>query len=450
MTAQAVKLIQVVNSIIEMNKKNKEYVSDQYASHEAVASLAPALIHEQSALVVEQLERQALGWSRSVMIIATAVGLMGIGAVMTYSASARVGSTAVSSFAAESLWKSMVFRQIMFVVGGLLTMVIVSRVPYRIWTAWGGKFALVGLIVAIGACGLVFVPGVGQVINGARRWIRLGGGLTLQPSELVKIMLPIFLATWMTRGVRRGRDGELELVGSKQTNIQHFFAGLVPIVVMIGLSLGIIGKEDFGTAALLVSVSGAMLLIGGARIWHLCLLACSAAPMFYILLHSRSHRTGRLMTFRNIWEDPQGAGYQVVQSLCTIASGGLYGRGLGRGFVKSYLPEARTDFIFSVICEELGMIGAIAVIALLFAFLWQCRLVVRDCADPMGKVLAFGIAMTFGIQAVMNIAVVTVSVPPKGISLPLVSAGGSGVIFLGVLVGVLASISRYGGLIKRG
>jgi len=220
--------------------------------------------------------------------------------------------------------------------------------------------------------------------------------------------------------------------------------------MMIGLSLGIIGKEDFGTAALLVCVSGAMLLIGGARIWHLCLLACSAAPVFWYLLHNRTHRAGRLTSFRDIWADPEGASYQVVQSLCAIASGDVHGRGLGRGFVKSYLPEARTDFIFSVICEELGMIGAIAVIALFFAFLWQCRLIIRDCADPMGKVLAFGIAMTIGIQAVMNIAVVTVSVPTKGISLPLVSAGGSGVIFLGVLVGVLASISRYGGLIKRG
>jgi cell division protein FtsW len=153
----------------------------------------------------------------------------------------------------------------------------------------------------------------------------------------------------------------------------------------------------------------------------------------------------RLLIFLDIWRDPMGKGYQAIQSLCTIASGGWWGRGLGRGFVKSYLPEARTDFIFAVICEELGIVGAVAVMALFVALIWQGLMVVRRCEDPVGRLLAFGITFILGFQAAMNIAVVTVSVPTKGIALPLVSGGGSGVIFLGALVGVLASIARTPG-----
>ncbi|NLU21566.1 MAG: FtsW/RodA/SpoVE family cell cycle protein, partial [Phycisphaerae bacterium] len=195
-------------------------------------------------------------------------------------------------------------------------------------------------------------------------------------------------------------------------------------------------------AAWLAAVGGAMLLAGGALWRHVFLLVLPAVPAFLYLLHSRAHRMKRLTTFLNIWEDPQGDGYQAIQSLCTIASGGWWGRGLGKGFVKGYLPEARSDFIFAVICEELGAGGAFAVIGLLIILLWQGAFIIRRCEDPMGRLLAFAMVLVLGMQATMNIAVVTVSVPTKGISLPLVSAGGTGVIFLGMLVGVLANIAR--------
>ncbi len=406
-------------------------------------SISPPASLNEDALI----ERQATGWSRSVAIIATAVGLMGIGAIMAFSASARLDSTAVAS-----VWESKVLRQFIFTGGGLAALLIVSRIPYRVWTAGNGLAAFIALGGSLAAACLVWVPGLGMKINEAYRWVRLGGGLSFQPSELVKIALPIFLAVWVTRG-SNGQPASIAdtIRGDRhRTDIRRFFRGLLPAIIAIGLAGAIVGREDFGTAALLAAVGGAMLLVGGARIVHLVLLGLPAAvPGFIFLLFSRSHRMERITAFMDIWKDPEGKGYQAVQSLCTIVSGGFYGRGLGRGFVKSYLPEARSDFIFSVICEELGVIGAIVVIALLIAFLWQCRLVVRDCADPTGRLLAFGIAMTFGIQAVMNIAVVTVSCPTKGISLPLVSAGGSGILFLGALVGVLASIPRYGGLIDR-
>lgn len=409
----------------------------------SVKDIKPAELNDairQDALI----ERQALGWYRSVSIIATAVGLMGIGAVMTYSASVKV-----DSLTSTTVMDERIVRQFAFVLAGLFAMMVVARIPYRIWAAGNGLAAVIGLAVAVCMTLLVFVPGIGMDINNARRWIKVSGGYSLQPSELVKIMLPIFLAVWMTRGLRPGPTG-MPVLSGKQTDIRKFIRGLVPAMLVIGISVGVVGIEDFGTAALIAAVSGAMLLVGGARLTHLTLLGMSALPVFAYLLKSRTHRMSRLTSFMDIWEDPEGKSYQVLQSLCTIASGDFSGRGLGRGFVKHYLPEARTDFIFSVICEEFGVIGATMVIALFIVFLWQCRSVIRDCADPMGRLLAFGIAMTIGVQAAMNIAVVTVSVPTKGISLPLVSAGGSGVIFLGILVGILASIPRYGGLQSRG
>ncbi len=387
----------------------------------------------------EGADTASRGWARSVAIIAIAVGLMGIGAVMSFSASVRLDPPA----AGTALWKLPVFRQMVFILGGLAAMLISSRVPYRVWARGSGSLAIAVLAAALAINALTFVPGIGVEVNQARRWVRLGPdslGLRFQPSELVKILLPVFLAVWTTRGMGIGPANDWA------GNVRQFRRGLLPCLIAIAAAVGLVGIEDFGTAALLALVGGAMLLVAGAKLWHLAMLILPAVPAFGYLLMSRSHRLSRVMEFQNIWDSPEHKDYQVVQSLCTIASGGWWGRGLGRGFVKTYLPEARTDFIYAVICEELGVIGGALVIALLIAFLWQCRMVIRDCPDAMGRLLAFGIAATVGVQAAINIAVVTVTVPTKGISLPLVSAGGSGAIFLGVLVGILASIPLYGGM----
>lgn len=373
-------------------------------------------------------DAQLVGRMRAAAIVAIATGLMSIGAVMTLSASASPERPILW----WSFWKSPAVRQLMFVSSGLLAMLVMTAIPYRIWSAARGWPAFFLLAIALGTLALVFVPGIGVSVKNARRWVQLGPAslaLRFQPSELVKIALPIFLSVWITQRV----------------NIRQFWRGLLPAVLVIGLSAAAVGIEDFGTAALLAVVGGAMLWVGGARLWHIALMVMPAVPVFGYLLFSRSHRMERVMTFMDIWRDPEGKGYQAIQSLCTIASGGVWGQGLGRGFVKGYLPEARTDFIFSVICEELGLVGAIAVIALIVALMWQGLMLIRRCPDPAGRLLAFGIALTLGIQAAMNIAVVTVSVPTKGIALPLVSGGGSGVIFLGLLVGVLANIARHTG-----
>jgi cell division protein FtsW len=363
------------------------------------------------------------GQYTGVWITAVAAGLMGIGAVMTFSASTSIDHPPV----VWPIWQHDAIRQLTFVTAGLFAMLVVSRVPYMIWSVGRGYGALFLLVGSLAICGLVLVPGLGVEVNGAVRWLRIPGtGFRFQPSELVKGALPIFLANWVVYRV----------------DIRCFWRGLLPIVMIIGVCVGGIGLEDFGTAALLAGVSGCLLLVAGARIWHLLLMVLPAIPAFGYLLMSRSHRMERLLIYRDPFQDPAGKGYQVIQSLCTIVSGGWWGRGLGNGFGKGYLPEARNDFIFAVICEELGVVGAAAVIALLITLMWLGRRVVVKSSDPVGRLLALGIILTLGFQAAMNIAVVTASVPTKGIALPLVSAGGSGAIFLGALVGVLANVAR--------
>ncbi|MDM8006763.1 MAG: putative peptidoglycan glycosyltransferase FtsW [Phycisphaerae bacterium] len=374
----------------------------------------------------ECLTTEERAHATSVWIVAVAGGLMAIGAVMTFSASTSIDHPLVI----WPVWETEAIRQLAFVTTGLLAMLLMARVPYT-WFALGrGSLALLLLVLALGVASLVFVPGLGVASHGAYRWLKIPGtNSRFQPSELVKGALPIFLATWTVYRV----------------NIRKFWTGLLPMGIVIGICAGSIGKEDFGTAALLAMVAGGMLLVAGAKLWHLVLLALPAIPAFGYLILSKSHRVDRLTIFLDPFQDAAGKGYQIIQSLCTIISGGWWGRGLGNGFVKGYLPEARNDFIFAVICEELGIIGGIAVIGLLLTFLWLGRGVVVRCADPVGRLLAFGIVLLFGLQAAMNIAVVTASVPTKGIALPLVSAGGSGTVFLGALVGVLASIARRSG-----
>jgi len=369
------------------------------------------------------------GWTRgrtvSAAIVALATGLMGLGAVMTFSAAATFNEPMIG----WPFWHYPALRQLVFLVGALVAMLIMTQVPYRIWRGARGLPAVFLLLVALAASVAVLVPGIGLEVNNARRWLGFGPaswGLRIQPSEVVKVALPIFLSVWM----------------ANRADIRRFWRGFLPAVCAIGVSVGMVGIEDFGTAALLAAVGGAMLMAGGAKWRHIFLLVLPAVPAFGYLLTSRAHRLERLITFLDIWRDPEGKGYQAIQSLCTIASGGWWGRGLGNGYVKGYLPAARTDFIFSVICEELGMVGAVAVIGLLIALVWNGREAFLRCADPMGRLLAFGITMTIGMQAVMNVAVVTVSVPTKGIALPLVSAGGSGAIVMGGLVGILANIPR--------
>lgn len=358
-------------------------------------------------------------------ITLVAAALMALGIIMVFSASANLTAPPLT----ENTLLNPSFRQAMFTVSALIVLLLVGLLPYEWWRIRPGTLvqpAIWLLVLAIGL--LVAVLFVGEARKGATRWLALGG-LSFQPSEVAKLTVVVFFAAYCSYLDKR---------------LAQFWAGLLPALFLLGVLVALVGNEDFGTGVLLLAVGGCILLAGGARIWHLVLLSVPAVAGLAYLVYSRPHRIERIITFLDPDADPQGAGYQAMQSLISIASGGWWGRGLGQGIQKyDYLPEARNDFIFSVICEELGIVGGAAVILLFVALVWQGRRAMVTAASNFGRLLALGAVTTIGLQAAMNVAVVTVSVPTKGIGLPLVSAGGTGVVFLGILTGLLVNVARF-------
>jgi cell division protein FtsW len=254
--------------------------------------------------------------------------------------------------------------------------------------------------------------------------------LQVQPSELAKWGLVIFLAWWLT---------------SRPVDLSRF-RGFVLTLVPIGMVCLLTVIYDFGTAALIATVAMTMLLVGRARWWHLAVAIPPALAVAYWFVASKEYRWKRMTAFLDPWASPQDEGYHMIQSLLSF-SAGLWGRGLGNGVQKlGYLPEDTTDFIFAVVCEELGIFGAGLTVALYAAIMYLAWQAVKGARDEFGRMLAFGIAAMLGLQAAINIAVATVSVPTKGLSLPLISAGGSGLIITCGALGLLYSVLRMGEL----
>lgn len=375
------------------------------------------------------------GTDTSVLFIAGL--LMTLGVVMVYSASVTVSGAA---FDWRNLWNTPL-RQGLFALLGFVAAIAVGHMDYRLFAwdrkgdAWwvGGVYALaLALLVA------VLIPGIGATRLGAQRAIFIPAGplsISFQPSEFAKVALVIWLSALLTRPL---------------TNLQSFWGGFVPALGGAGILIGLTGIEDFGTAALMGVVAMIMLFVAGAR-WSHLLISCIPALLAGVgLLILKPYRMQRIMTFLTDDPDPRGDGYQITQSLIAIGSGGWWGSGLGAGVQKyGYLPQDNNDFIFAVVCEELGFAGAAGVVLLFLLFLWRGWRISRNAIDPFGRLLAIGVTLTICIQAAFNIAVVTKSVPTKGISLPFVSAGGSGVLFLGLAVGLLASVGGAAAFHRR-
>ncbi len=376
--------------------------------------------------------------SASTTITIVAAALMGLGVVMVFSASASLTAPPPT----QNLLANPSFRQAMFTFAALVTMLMIGLCPYESWRlrsvdrsdssslSWFQPAIFLALIT-VALLAAVLVPGIGEERNGARRWLNLGPsalGLGFQPSELAKLSLVILLAA---------------IAGHMGDRIRKFWTGLLPLILILGIVCGLVGIEDFGTAALLALVGACMLLGAGAKIWHMILVCMPGVAGLAYLVISKPYRVTRVLSFLDPYADPQGAGYHQVQSLITIASGDWWGRGLGAGIQKyGYLPESRSDFIFAVICEELGIIGGVAVLGLFAILLWNGRKAMLRATTEFGRLIALGATLTIGFQAAMNVAVVTVSVPTKGIGLPFVSAGGSGVILFSMLVGLLVNVAR--------
>jgi cell division protein FtsW len=366
------------------------------------------------------------------ILMLCAMALLGIGVVMVQSAGMNVGPD-VSEASRGGVWAILLGRPTYYALIAVVAMLFASRVNVRQLfrtRAWYNPLILIVLLSLV-AVGLTFVPGLGRNVNGASRWLYLGPrswGLSFQPSELVKWVMVLAIAWWCAR---------------RRYVMHRFFIGLLPPLLLIAVSCGLILVEDLGTGALIAGVAGCMLVAGGARLWQFGLMIPPAAAAIVAAILHAPYRVKRLTAFLNPWEDPAGGGYHLIQSMLAIAQGNLTGRGLGNGVQKfGYLPEDTTDFIFAIICEELGVAGAGLVIALYLVILWVGLGIVKECRDTFGRLVGLGVLLTVGLQATMNIAVVTVVVPPKGIALPLVSAGGTGWIMTAFAIGLIASLDN--------
>jgi cell division protein FtsW len=309
------------------------------------------------------------------------------------------------------------------------------RMVARVWLRLAPMWALVAAMLAVMA--LVYVPGVGRVVNGSHRWasLPLPGLESFQPSELAK---------W-------GMIGLLALYGSLYAGrMKKFWIGLAPALAATGAVAAFIVKEDLGTGVLVGLVAALLLLAAGARWWQMALLA--PAPIIGVVaaIATSDYRRDRLLAFLNPYEHPQTIGYHMIQSMVAVANGNISGRGLGHGLQKfGRLPEDRTDFLFAVICEELGLAGCLMVVALLLALLWTAMAIVRSERWMVLKLAGLGIVATVGIQAVINLFVVTGLGPTKGIALPLLSSGGTGWILTAASLGLLIAMDRTQAMAHR-
>lgn len=344
----------------------------------------------------------------------------------------QIDVVSIEPDAAGWQWTERGVKHGFYAAAAILTFLLVSRMDYARLLRWSNRTltnpALWAMVVTLALCAVVLVPGIGHEVNGARRWIKLGP-IQVQPSELAKWSVVLYLAWFFTR---------------RPLDPRKFFLGVVPMLIPVALLCLLIVIQDFGTAALIGVAALVIVFAGGARTWQLALLippAVAAAAWFVL---SEPYRWRRMTAFLNPFENPREEGYHMIQSLLSFATGGLSGKGLGNGVQKlGYLPEDTTDFIFAVICEELGLAGAVLVVVLYAAILLVAWRVVRQQRDQFGRMLAFGVGAVIGLQAAINLAVATVSVPTKGLSLPLVSAGGTGLIITSAALGLLCSVTRH-------
>lgn len=353
------------------------------------------------------------------VLLLTTILLLAIGLVMVFSASFVV--------AAETMGDPYFFlkRQVLWITIGLLGLAVFSRINYLLLK----RFSLLILFLNFALLGLVFTPLGSTLGTEAQRWLALGP-VILQPAEFSKLAFVIFTAAYMS---------------SRSLNIRHTWtATILPLAIAFVAFVLIQIQPDMGTA--LVVLSGAFLVVfcAGVPVFKAaCLSLISIPPVAWMTLQEE-YRVQRLFTFFDPWADPTGAGYQIIQSLYALGPGHIFGSGLGQSRQKLfYLPEPHNDFIFAVIGEELGFVGAVAILLLYLLMIWRGYQIAVKAPDLFSSLVAAGITFVFGLQVLINIAVVTASMPVTGINLPLISAGGSSVFFTLISIGILLSISRY-------
>ncbi len=317
-------------------------------------------------------------------------------------------------------------KQVLYAIIGLVIFFLAASIDYHCYK----KLVLPILILSIILLIMVFVPGIGRSAGGARRWLKIGF-FSFQPSEIAKFALILYMAESLTR--------------KHSEEIKTFIKGILPsLIIVMVIFLLILKEPDFSTSLIILGISFIMLFIGGTRIIQLFTLGIAAIPVGILILLKEDYRKVRLLSFLDPWRDPLDSGFHIIQSLLALGSGGISGIGLGESRQKYfYLPDQHTDFIFSIIGEELGFIGTLIVIALFILILWRGFRIAINSVDQFGTLLAAGITAMIAFQSIVNIGVVTKMIPTTGLTLPFISFGGSSLIVTMFCVGILLNISRY-------
>ncbi|PIQ44262.1 MAG: putative lipid II flippase FtsW [Gammaproteobacteria bacterium CG11_big_fil_rev_8_21_14_0_20_46_22] len=349
------------------------------------------------------------------------VALLLFGLVMVSSASMAIS---------ERLYHSpfhFLMRQLVYVVLGVCAGLYVLRIPVERWQAKSGLLLLIGLFLLL----VVLVPGLGRHINGSTRWVGVGP-VNLQVSEFVKLAMVIFMAGYLTR-----RNHELK------TTMVGF---LKPIFILGIIAVLLLKEPDFGALSVVAVTVLCMMFIAGMRVWPFAVLAALIVAALAVIAISSPYRLERLTTYLNPWAHAYGSGYQLTQSLIAFGRGGIFGVGLGGSVQKLfYLPEAHTDFLFSVLAEELGLIGIVATMLLYVLLVWRSLLIGRRAQAAglnEGALMAYGFAIWMAIQAAVNMGVTSGLLPTKGLTLPLMSYGGSGIVIDCIVMGMLLRIDH--------
>ena len=345
--------------------------------------------------------------------------LVVFGVIMVYSASA-VRALELYGDSYYFLKRSLCFTGL-----GLVGLFAASACHYHFYR----RFIYIFLFASLILLGLVFIPGIGITIGGATRWIKIGM-FGFQPSEFAKLVMILFLAYSLEK---------------KSARMRSLAVGIVPhVLVMTAVSGIILLQRDFGAAVIIAMITWMMLFVAGARLRYLGGILATLLPLVILLIAKAPYRRQRILAFLNPWNDQYGSGFQMIQSFVAFNEGGLFGQGLGQGQQKLfYLPDAHTDFIFSVVGEELGLLGVFFIMGLFLFFCYRGFRISLQAPDLFGRYIALGITGLIGIQALLNMGVVMGLLPTKGLVLPFLSYGGSSVVMFLIAVGILLNISSY-------
>lgn len=316
-------------------------------------------------------------------------------------------------------------RHGIYIIISLLVMLASLRIPTTLWNEHSGKLLLVGLAM------LLVVLVVGHEVNGSQRWIKVGP-ITVQVAEMAKLFFYVYMASYLAR---------------REDEVREAIKGFIkPLVLLFIAAVLLLMQPDFGTVVVLSATTVAMLFLAGAKLWQFFAVFITCVLAMILLIIVEPYRMQRFLTFLEPEKDPFGAGYQLMQSLIAFGQGQFSGAGLGNSIQKlQYLPEAHTDFIMAVVAEELGFVGVMGVIAVVLMLVWRALIIGRRCLmvdKRYGGYLAYGIGVWFSIQAFVNIGVASGALPTKGLTLPLVSYGGTSLVVSALAIGLLLRIDH--------